>query len=391
MLNIGPTCSWTQFGYLVYWDTLFVAIFAATEHTESWRPVNSGSARWQRLTMLDPVPRSNEPETVPRYPRDAVDVNAVVSYNLRAAREQNGWTQEQFADRLAAVTGGRPNQAGVSALERVWERGKRREFDPQELVDFALVPNVPVLWFFLPSPGDRREIKNTGRQLFALIDLLVGRAEHLPRIEERQYSRRNWVVVNEHLPRIEERQRQLGLRENTAEEEISRILTGHPDVMTPQVIRERREWILTEILHEMTTELDQPAERWGSFFDRVRQVTLRGVIASLTDDAQFLDHLPDLPEDRNGIGGRLSAQTVRNVHITIRGALSDTERKGTVVLNVADLADAPTTSRSSRTMSVWISDELRSSLDAISDYYLYPLYLLAAATGMRRAETAGLL
>ncbi len=93
---------------------------------------------------------------------------------------------------------------------------------------------------------------------------------------------------------------------------------------------------------------------------------------------------------RNGTGGGLSAQTVRNVHITIQGALSDAERKGTVVRNVADLADAPTISRNSRTMSVWTSDELRAFLDAISDHYLYPLYLLAATTGMRRAETAGL-
>ncbi len=93
---------------------------------------------------------------------------------------------------------------------------------------------------------------------------------------------------------------------------------------------------------------------------------------------------------RNGSGGGLSAQTVRNVHITIQGALSDAERKGTVVRNVADLADAPTTSRNSRTMSVWTSDELRAFLDAISDHYLYPLYLLAATTGMRRAEIAGL-
>ena len=97
---------------------------------------------------------------------------------------------------------------------------------------------------------------------------------------------------------------------------------------------------------------------------------------------------------RNGPRGGLSAQTVRNVHITIQGALSDAERKGTVVRNVADLADAPTTSRNSRTMSVWTSDELRAFLDAISDHYLYPylypLYLLAATTGMRRAEIAGL-
>ena len=93
---------------------------------------------------------------------------------------------------------------------------------------------------------------------------------------------------------------------------------------------------------------------------------------------------------RNGEGGGLSAQSVRNVHITIQGALSDAERKGTVVRNVADLADAPTTSRNSRTMSVWTSDELRAFLDAISDHYLYPLYLLSATTGMRRAESAGL-
>ena len=93
---------------------------------------------------------------------------------------------------------------------------------------------------------------------------------------------------------------------------------------------------------------------------------------------------------RNGEGGGLSAQSVRSVHITIQGALSDAERKGTVVRNVADLADAPTTSRNSRTMSVWTSDELRAFQDAISDHYLYPLYLLAATTGMRRAELAGL-
>ena len=58
--------------------------------------------------------------------------------------------------------------------------------------------------------------------------------------------------------------------------------------------------------------------------------------------------------------------------------------------NVADLADAPTNSRASRTMSAWTSDELRAFLEAISDHYLHPLYLLAATTGMRRAEIAGL-
>ena len=226
--------------------------------------------------MLVPVPRPTEPEPAPSDPRDAVDVNAVVSYNLRIAREQNGWTQEQFADRLEVVTGRRPTQASVSALERAWEGGRHREFDAQELVDFAVALNVPVIWFFLPPPGDRREIKNTGRQLFALIDLLVGRAEHLPYIEERL--------------------REIGLRENTAEEEISRILTGHPDVMTPQVIRELRERMLAQILHATGEALDNSVPLWKSFFDRLDKTTVKGMIAALTNNPSLLGPGRDLPE-----------------------------------------------------------------------------------------------
>lgn len=93
---------------------------------------------------------------------------------------------------------------------------------------------------------------------------------------------------------------------------------------------------------------------------------------------------------RNGNKGGLSPQSVRNVHITIQSALSDATRKGTVLRNVADLADAPSTSRTGRSMNVWTSSELRSFLESIADHYLYRLYLLAATTGMRRAEVAGL-
>ena len=221
--------------------------------------------------------RSNESESAARHPPGAVDVNRVISYNLRIAREQNNWTQEQFADRLEVVTGRRPTQTTVSALERAWEGGRRREFDAQELVDFAVALNVPVVWFFLPPPGDRREIKNTGRQLFALIDLLVGRAEHLPRIEERL--------------------REIGLRDNTAEEEISRILTGQPDAMTPQVIREFREWMLAQILNDMAEALDKSIPLLKSFFDQLDKTTVRGMIAALANNPSLLGPDRDLPGD----------------------------------------------------------------------------------------------
>ena len=93
---------------------------------------------------------------------------------------------------------------------------------------------------------------------------------------------------------------------------------------------------------------------------------------------------------RNGAGGGLSAKSVRNVHATLQSALSDAARKGTIVRNVADTADPPSISRSGRSISVWTGDQLRRFLDAMADHELYPLYLLAATTGMRRGELAGL-
>ena len=93
---------------------------------------------------------------------------------------------------------------------------------------------------------------------------------------------------------------------------------------------------------------------------------------------------------RNGTGGGLSAKSVRNVHATIQSALSDATRKGTVFRNVADIADPPSISRSGRSMNVWTGDQLRMFLEAIDGHELYPLYFLAATTGMRRGEIAGL-
>ena len=94
---------------------------------------------------------------------------------------------------------------------------------------------------------------------------------------------------------------------------------------------------------------------------------------------------------RNGGGGGLSAKSVRNIHATLQSALSDAARKGTVARNVANTADPPSISRSGRSICVWTGDQLRCFLDAMADHELYPLYLLAATTGMRRGEMAGLL
>ena len=88
--------------------------------------------------------------------------------------------------------------------------------------------------------------------------------------------------------------------------------------------------------------------------------------------------------------GGLSAKSVRNVHTTLLSALSDAARKGTVLRNAAAVADPPRVARSAQPLRVWTSEQLRTFLQSIDGHNLYPLYFLAATTGMRRGELAGL-
>ena len=91
----------------------------------------------------------------PPPPLDEVDLNQVVAYNVRAARELRGWTQDQFADRLEPYMGQRMTQAGVSSIERAWDGDRRREQEPddrqledhcehEQLVGVELAPTVAV-------------------------------------------------------------------------------------------------------------------------------------------------------------------------------------------------------------------------------------------------------
>lgn len=86
-------------------------------------------------------------------PSGPVDLNAVASYNLRRARLMRQWTQKQFAEAVCELTGHRPTQASISALEIGWAQGRRREFDLHELAVYAVALDVPLLWFLLPPDG----------------------------------------------------------------------------------------------------------------------------------------------------------------------------------------------------------------------------------------------
>jgi integrase len=90
---------------------------------------------------------------------------------------------------------------------------------------------------------------------------------------------------------------------------------------------------------------------------------------------------------KDGRGG-LSPRTARYSHTLIRKALADAVRWNRLARNVADQADAP--KQLTPEMRTWNVAELRRFLESASQDRLYPAWVLAATTGMRRGEVLGL-
>jgi integrase len=105
------------------------------------------------------------------------------------------------------------------------------------------------------------------------------------------------------------------------------------------------------------------------------------------------------PEHLNRLYGalvhqKLSARTVRYVHMILRQSLRDAERWGRIVRNPADLAAPPAASAAARDAEqarhTWSAAELRQFLASVRADRDFPLWLLLATTGMRRGEVLGL-
>jgi transcriptional regulator with XRE-family HTH domain len=123
-------------------------------------------------------PRSTEPP--------GLDVNAVVSYNVKAIRERRGMTQQQVAERLAQLTGHQLPQASISAMERGFEGERRRRFDAHELYLLSVVFSVPIAYFFIPPPGTGMgELADTRRPIAELWRSLLGTDDQLDAVDAR--------------------------------------------------------------------------------------------------------------------------------------------------------------------------------------------------------------
>jgi transcriptional regulator with XRE-family HTH domain len=122
----------------------------------------------------------------PQGSERTIDANQVVGANFRLARELRGWTQDEAASRLAPYLGQHLPKASISAIERVLERERRRVFNAQELVAYALAFDLPIWWFFLPAPGtEGMQLVGTGDSATKLLTLLVGRRDQLDFLRDR--------------------------------------------------------------------------------------------------------------------------------------------------------------------------------------------------------------
>lgn len=93
-----------------------------------------------------------------------------------------------------------------------------------------------------------------------------------------------------------------------------------------------------------------------------------------------------------GVGG-LSAKTVHNTHLVMHRALGDAVDDRLLARSPAEKSRngrALITAPGQDEMHTWSGDELHTFLQAAAEHRLAPLWRLAAMTGMRRGELAGL-
>ena len=224
----------------------------------------------------------NTPPPAPPAP-SAADLNEVVAYNFRRARELRGLTQDEAAVQLEPFLGVRLPQASVSALERSYGGDKRREFDAQEILAFACGFDLPLIWFFLPPADDTRRLAGTSDNIRELYTLLLGREDQLDVLYERF--------------------RELGIPQPDADDDTLARVFGGPTPTTLNDYRDRRKQMLLALLDDYTDSVDATAEQMGQFFDHLRQVGVRGLVAEQLGDPAYLSR-PPAPPAKPGRGKR---------------------------------------------------------------------------------------
>jgi transcriptional regulator with XRE-family HTH domain len=226
---------------------------------------------------------SSRRKTAP--PEPTVNLNEVIAYNFRRARELRGLTQPEAAVVLEPFLGQVLPQASISAIERSFGGERRREFDAQELLAFACAFDLPLIWFFLPPPGNHDRLQNTSDRVNELYTLTLGREDQLDDLYDRF--------------------RELGMTEPDTHDQQAAAVLGAPTSAALNDYRHRRREMLLALLAEHADGVDEAAEEIGAFFDHLRQVGIRGLLAEKADDPDLAQASPTSRGKRNrrGDGG----------------------------------------------------------------------------------------
>jgi integrase len=109
--------------------------------------------------------------------------------------------------------------------------------------------------------------------------------------------------------------------------------------------------------------------------------------------AEHLERLYGMLHERGRADGKggLDAQTVLEVHMVLRRALTDAVRRGIITRNPAEIVHAPKRRPlASAERRAWNAQQLTTFLDLAAAHRLFAVFWLAANTGMRRGELLGL-
>jgi hypothetical protein len=136
--------------------------------------------------------RKKQPEPEPDY--WGLTPNQVIAFNLARARERQGWTLNEAAERLEPYLGSRWSKANLSAAERSIAGERIRNFDADEIVAFARCFELPIAFFFMPPPPWAGELamrlttpdaEQLGIEIGTLIDLIYGDPFQMGALTER--------------------------------------------------------------------------------------------------------------------------------------------------------------------------------------------------------------
>ena len=175
---------------------------------------------------------------------------------------------------------------------------------------------------------------------------------------------------------------------------------------TGKTQKEVKDWLL-EQRRKLSTGLIVADDqiRLGDFLDRylaaashkLRSTTLRAhsnmvrihIIPSL-GNIRLVDlqpyHIQEFYTQKLEEG--LSRRSVQYIHAILHKALNQALRWELVNRNVTDLVDAPRPKR--KTFRTWTADEVKRFLAAVEGHQWYPIYVIAAYTGLRQGEVLGL-